>query len=441
MNVSFESEPKYEPIGWDERLDDHLIANEAKNEPYNRMSLLRHEMERQSESPFGGDKLIGTFFSAATNLLDADSEFKSIVDDYMAARTDITHGPYAALLLFRTIHHHARMQDADYPDISYAYSGRWKEKIAELLDVPEVKSDIINDLATKRLQSNKESRAWGPLLPLQALLASGRFERPARILEVGTGRMHLLKMLMMSGWIPGLEYEKVTVLPQGGDAVNSQVTHAVNQLAHRPMEVGKSLGIDIVPMSESEHAERVFSDSFSPSELLELKLSKVNFNDELTPAAFAARRREANYYLLDYATPPQLAFAEMNFLDPDSVDYLKSWQFDVILFSSIMYQHSSAERERDIEAAKQIASKNGIILIQDDVKVSDSDAGKTHFYESWSNDWQYNTLAIDMYNPDELQTLIEWKTNLCRTMRFGVGKLAVGSSVKTLPELLGLDPC
>lgn len=404
-----------------------------------RLETLNEEMYQQSISPFGGDQYIGAFFKDALDLKNSSKDFDDIINNYMAERTEITHGPYAALLLFRTIHHHARMNDDAYPNESYLTEGTWKNKINELLENPENRNEIILDLETKTLQSNKESRAWGLLIPLYSLISNGRFERPPRILEVGTGRMHLLKMIIMGGWIPGLEYENVSVLDEQ-NRIDLNSTIAVNKLSEKQLSIGESLGIDIVPIAETEHMERVYSDSFSPKELIGLKFPVRNLKERFPDEVFAARRREDNYRLLDYATPPQLSFMELDFLNSAQAELLKPWDFDVIFFSSIMYQHSEEQRDQDINRAKEIVGSNGLIVIQDDVEVADDNPAKSHFYESWSKDWQYNTLAVDMRNPSEIQTLIEWETNLCKTMRFGLGRLAVGDTLKTLPELLRIAP-
>lgn len=386
---------------------------------------LIEQFQVQSEFPFERDAVIGSFFEASFRLvLNRNETFENMLTDYIENRPEPLTATHAALLLFRTFHHHARFYDPDYPNNTYYEARKWELIITEMLEDEELRAKVADDLQDRNLQSNKEARAWGLFLPLHGLVNAGRFEGPLNILEVGSSRMHIIKLLVLNGHIPGLSLPPITVMQPDRRKVDTPQTELLERIRHTKLPLGDCLAVDMISMKDSDHSERVFSDTFLPSELMEV---------ETKPET---RRKLDNFMLLEIAQPPSIEFVKMDFRDSNYTKFLTDRSFDAIFIPSMLYQRTREERDVIEKTCERVVSENGIIVSQDEMKLVKGHSEPV-FYKQWTRNWQYRTVVRDMHSPENLQPILKFESSRCGQLIFDIGRLSIGGGVyKTLPELL-----
>jgi SAM-dependent methyltransferase len=397
-----------------------------------RFSNFLDVIETQTRRPYEGDPVVGAFFSASQRMIFADYKpFTEMLDDYIMNRPEIEHAPYAAILLMRTFHHYMRDRYSDYPSYDYYDSGKWEVSMRDLLEDENMREAVHDDLLTHNLQSNKKARAWGLLLPTVGLIESGRFSEPLRILEVGGARMHVLKFLALTGIVSDMRHDPIDVVEKRTKWADQAQTEAIMRYDDYEFPLGESLSIDILAMKAKDkaHEDRVFNDTFLPSELIRYEADDPKI-----------RRKIDDFRLVEMAQPPMLEFLKLDFSDREKTEhFLLPASFDIVFISSVFYQLGRKRQAAVLETSERVVNDNGLVIIQDELHVRPGDPSKLSLYRHWSRDWQYHTVAKDMHSPDVYQPLISWETARCRRLMFELGRLSTGSGERlTLPDMLGI---
>lgn len=371
-----------------------------------------HETEHYYKEYETTNRRVGVFAEAARIAL-TRPYFASQVRDLFDMRPDIDN-QYAWMLLLRSYQADLLQRDDTYPE-RYDQADVWLEAFEDIED-DDSRSEIISlNLITKQVQSNIAERYKSVKL-LSALLQDRVGDRPSH-LDVGSSLMHGSIKLAYShvesddrtGFGP-MELSHHTDSLE--DFVPSKrLTKLANRAIRQQVEYGSLMGIDITSIDDNVIRKWAMSCSFKPDELLDDR-----------------RKREFDYLDSLDREHNRIVFYEDDFSELNHQKFREKSpvkEYDIITFSTVLYQVSPKERLAMVTNAANYLSKEGIIIIQD--------APDGNF----SKPFNYYTEVIDGTddNPKK-QIMLRWENGRCRKAIAGLGRISLNGKSYNLTEAL-----
>jgi hypothetical protein len=376
---------------------------EATANPHSeRMLGFLHELHTQSDPRSTGDERIAAFAVAANRSIYDDEHFRNVIDGLLSDRSELAPS-YAVNLVLRALQKQLsrRPDSTGYPD-AYTTPEPWRDSIAWVSEPENTAEhyDFVADLTYRQVQSNVAERYKS--IALIAQLMSPRLSEHPTILDVGCSQNQGLKKLALSGQIPFAPFHSMSEQPPERTRLETEI---LNKLLVRAVPLGPSIGIDAIHADDANNKEWARSCSFYPSELL---------NDH--------RREE--YDLLEMAHPPQVGFYQADFADLDIDDLLRqspSERFDIVSFSTVLYQVSEEQRATMIANARKLLKPSGLIVIQDFVTLDEQDHTKLVFHPNWFEySYIYTTVVIDpLDTTGRAHEVFRWENGRCNKMKAG----------------------
>ncbi|CAN5692373.1 hypothetical protein BH23PAT2_BH23PAT2_02100 [soil metagenome] len=370
-----------------------------------RVELFENELRLQIENPAGGDKRTSAYCEASRQLLQDDSDYQKIANTVLFEREGVQPSHAVNLVLRALQKQLTKNPDSGYPEV-YTHSDPWKEALKyATYEGSSVYDEFITDIRTRNVQSNVSER-YKAVAMVVNLMQDFYGKRPS-ILDVGCSRNHGLKRLTMGKKFRFSQVnieesvvdhpaEPIKAIPDG------LATCFVQELLRTGLRLGPSLGIDIVPIQVEDNKEWARSCSFYPSELLDRK--KVKAYDELDEA----ERQNVAFYHGDFSN-----------LDVGDLErHSRVERFDIVTFSTVLYQVSPEKHETMFENAKKLLKPNGIILIQDFAEVDPDNNYKLRFFKNWFKEpYLYRTILLDPKIRDgSLIELFRWDNGRCNKL-------------------------
>lgn len=413
-------------------------------EAYNWLSLLE-ELEATAEQPVRDDVRIGKYAAALGNLVlhhrpvgeflqltlheqTRVKEFDELVkstaleerqspDFVDAAQEQLEEqSAYYVRLLFSSVQRQLWSETGDhsYPaNPDYTTQKHWEEVLASMLGEDNTYRDnIYRDVTTRELMSNVGQRYI--TVKLLAETMTERFGDSPRVLDSGCSIMIGDRKLMSEGASRLFQAPRV-VKPshsqhESPHETNHELTEAMMQVAYGEYVGRKNathVGMDKIEEINADIIDWARSNTFGPAEIIE-KPQLIDQFDDIT----AVQSDNIRFVSHD--------------LSSDIGEKLPERSFDILFFSTVLYQMSGRNRDIAIENAVRLVSPNGLIVIQDGIK-DEPQTKKTLRYSAanFRKPYSYGTYIYDMANPNQgFQHLAEWKDGRCTSLYFGNSLIA-----------------
>ena len=369
---------------------------------------LEEECRLQYERPANGDKRIASYSEAARQQLEENPKYRDLIRSVILERPDISVPQLFSLPLRSLQGKLMELPRSTYPE-TFDEARPWAETI-EFATEPDspLHEAFVYDLKNRNIQSNVSERYKAPLM-VANLMRDRLGERPS-VLDVGCSRGHGLKRMAAVRRFP---FSKVTaeqlVIDSAGNVADlvpdHDATRAAQFVVNQRFRLGGSLGIDIEPAEGEDVKKWARACSFYPSALLDKRAVKKY--DQLD----AFDHKNVDFYQADFS---DLDIEKFEAEAPVS-------SFDIVTFSTVLYQVSEDKREAMFENAKRLLNPNGIIIIQDFVGIDPDDANKLHFYQNWFKEpYIYRTILLDpKIENGQLLEIFRWDNGRCNKLLTG----------------------
>ncbi|MBA3758871.1 hypothetical protein H0X10_04580 [Candidatus Saccharibacteria bacterium] len=380
-------------------------------------SLLR-SMEYFVQNPPNGerDDIESAFYSAVLDQQHARPDFGELIQDFVAARPELTttHTRYLLRSSFQKI---AVRQHADYPE--GFNQTKWKNIISSYLDDSSIKNEIVSDLHNRHLQTNIKDRYKSLPVIIGWMRANKRIGHEVNILDFGSSRNHGLKHLSLMDKISGVRFSDTVVVepisesPAGSQdtLVNERHTAAFNHHQNMPVNLRVGLGIDKESIDDPTNAEWARANLTHR----EFKEHKVDEYDLLDIMPVSQNVRFQQYDLLD---ADQSKFFEVS---PDD-----QGGFDIVSMFTMLNQMSETDRHRFLRLARRYADPMGVVVVQDFARVNQDLSTDIEFLDAdWNKGFSHRTIVLDMLKPVKYQEAFLYATGRCDKVQIAVGETAV----------------
>jgi hypothetical protein len=412
----------------------HNEQRETAVEPVEfRLQKINQVLHAQIERPPQADPYIRAYALSVQSTLEFDGPIKEFICETLERWPDLE-GSYLVNKMRSALQDHLYFPEARpgaeneplrhriivqqhgralrYPH-DYSSPEAWSMAFEAVLSDPDVFGEFLMDVWTRALASNVSER-------YKALKALGTLAR-------GAGRIDTLKFFDVgpsqhagaNHIASGLPFERVTVFkPNTNQALNIPGTqlfaHAMN--VNLPVEI--AMGVDMYYPIESRSWAR--SCSHYPSELLD-------------------KDRVALYDTLIMQDQPNVLFYKADFTEFDHEAFARheraegraDQKYDIVNFSTVLYQSTPEEREKMLGHATRIAQE--FIVMQDFAAIDPNDPSKLIFRTNWQDDpFPYRTFVMDMReDPPIWHEIFRWRDGRCREMVMGMGARALTHGLRT----------
>lgn len=336
----------------------------------------------EAEYPTDGDEVIAAFSRACLELYtDETSNFRTWLDEGLNDRTahELSLNDIVNMTLRLFQRHYMQHDPAGYPGAEYEDPNTHKQKITELLSDDAEREVLHTDIVWREIQSNLVTRS----LPLQLVLLSeqGRIGKHPSILEIGCSDGQLLKAFNGDyGLYEDVEFvaanPETDIVTAEDLEVVSAATAYVKELLSQPYQTGPSVGVDLFNPNDIKNMQWIFACSFRPKELRDP--AKRELFQRLQEIRLQPVQQYPNgdtnlyYYWGDFSEDGMSHFEHESAIQ----------EFDVVMFPTVLYMEPEKAAEK-LQLARRFLKKDGIIIVQDRVRLSLADPAKLKFFGAW----------------------------------------------------------
>lgn len=406
------------------------MNNEGAPSVDERMEQLRAQFALQKFDPQGEDPYIAACNESMQQIFVREEHFYKICLRAFEQRTDLSalHANRLAVRAFQRAALH-RKGLPHYPTDKFLESDGWMEHQTAVLDNLVTRRRFQDDMLRNSVQTNYDER--GKSLKLLGLLLPRRFDRPLRILELGSGPNHNLKKLALNSIGAGYPYNAVSVKrPKNGNLLGStetdddqEATVKLNTLlsATGGLALRQLVGLD--------------KDSFRHPSAIDWIRSQF-YPSEYKDPAFLEK-----FDLLQASRPSHVKFRQLDILEleksPELIASLKrGGPYDMVFYGTFLYQLTAEGREAAERVGDQLVCQDdGIKVYQDFIDVDPLDPSKLILEPHWGP-YTYRTIVEDMRNVGIKQTLFVWRRGRCDELQIGPAELCVEDRPVKAEELL-----
>lgn len=390
------------------------MTDALKSSRQNNLAGYESAFENMLVSPANAhDPFFPLFAQAALDLVERDTAVQDelvIIRQLRQERNPDESFGYIGNLLLREIQYGQLAKELQQPDEKkrvypddYDSEDAWRGLIRTAVVRPDPYYSQNPNLYLREVQSNVDVRYVNP--KILAMLYPGRMDPRPRILDIGSSSNHGLKRLALAKEFP---FQEVTALdsPFGrarkvDEKIHEADTAAIRYMINRPFSIGKSLGVDRLPTHLSSFRLWVKACSFYPSEFQD-KTAVQRF-DEID----RVESDTVSFAQADCTVPKDMALAVR-----------RRKAFDIVMFSTMLYQLNQQQREVALELGEKMASDRGFVVVLDSVDASrTSGTGlrfPVEFYNNQRRPFGYKLIVKDMQDPDAgFQELLRWENGRC----------------------------
>jgi SAM-dependent methyltransferase len=335
------------------------------------------EFEHQADYPPGSDPVIAACYRAVGILAASDEEFQNLIEEiYLDRGMEEKH---MVNLFFRAVQYIMMFEEGKvgYSE-EYASADKWDEELRRIYGTK--KESLVSILENKDTGTTLYQRYAGP----KAIISSLWPEEQVSVLDLGCGGNHGLP-----GIICGETFAAVK------DHTFGEV---VSRWIAQPVSVGLAVGIDKHDPYNEEAEKWRAACSFYPSELSNMP-GFVDFEARIKDTG-AQRFFQADITRLNGNLPVKT-------------------KFDTAILSTVLYQLSVQDRENTIKAAQNMLKKDGVLIVQDFARRSDSGT-ELDFNGSWfGEDFSYRTFVRADWTEGRYWEIMRWKNGRCKELKEG----------------------
>jgi hypothetical protein len=292
------------------------------------------------------------------------------------------------------------------------------------------------DIGIRNVASNPGTRE-GPL-HLVAAAFPELFPPGQSILEVGSGPMHILRVLAA-----GMRIGRMAVVraeTAGWNDLDIAATERANQYLAEPLQIGPSTGIDIVDYNldkvwrewPKECTIRPVDEMAAPSE--------VRLSADSPPVLMTPRQL---YEYIDELDLSLLKFMRIDLTDESDAATLRQDSrlrgirgYDGIFYPTVLQQQMPHMRQSLMEGGRAQARRGGWEAVQDFAWPDPGDPSQLVFaHDIYEREGSYSLNIKD--KKGNWQQMLVMQNDRCQTVKLGLGRLSIGRKSYSLADRLG----
>lgn len=373
---------------------------------------LREECSHQIEAPPSvhgvPDKFIPMFSKALLLGLQNNPESEEVIVN--AVNRKRRNQPFPASYAFNSLLRLFQMDHMDDPDYPYKRQRTWQTKLEEQLNDEDRLIKLGLDLNMWNVGSDVETRIAGPKLVAHSLRPelTESSDYDYQILNVGSARDHSLAMLASNLALDHIEVDS-TRLKSEHKAIKLEET--INRLVNRRINIGNCYGVDLWPLRDLEWSRFLQACRYYPSELSDsLKKERYNLLESIRDNDFRLHHTEADFGDLD---KPRYQNGYLRGIG-------KNDHYDMIIFSTSLYQNYPEKRRVMINNALRLLKNNGLIVVQDFTKTNSKEVehpiDQLEFVGPTSQKYVYTTSVLEQ-DKGRFTPFVTWQNGRCEKLR------------------------
>lgn len=387
----------------------------------NDLPLVWEEMRNLSEHPMGGDQRVGAFALAMSELIETDPVVEAVIFEVVQSRLSDkvlleedkpAQAHYLGRLIFSATQKHMLSDSGDpkYPyDEQFRTPKHWKKQIQNMLYPDSLSRETFKyDVINRDLMSNLGQRYATLKLIMRA--HGERWDSP-KVLDLGCSLM--IGDLMLLSPHPSIDFKPVEVYdePQRSDEKNKPNPELTKQIGsivtgkYCVAEKCEHTGVDIFERIDAETLAWAISNSRYPQEIIKDSSYEYDIRSLLSHAMSPELRQRVRYLQADFTQEVSDTFDDK--------------KFDVIFASTMLYQHTVYEQKRILRNMIDLASEDGLVIIQDGAERDPNSDWFKFSAQNFSDKYRYKTYVLDMADKDRgFQQFVTWANGRCEEMAF-----------------------
>jgi hypothetical protein len=312
-------------------------------------------------------------------------------------------------------------------------------------DIDQFENDVFNnfriDIGVRNVGSNPAERE----IPIHLLMRAfpELFPAGGSMLEVGTGPMHILKVLAA-----GMRIGEITVIKassKGWEEIDVAATKAANLQLAQPVLIGPSTGIDLVDFNLDKMWRKWPEEcTIRPAdERAEPKEVALDANGQT--AMFNPRQL---YEYIDDLEIDNLEFMRIDLNDRGDAETLKAASqvrgingYDILAYPTVLQQQSAAKRDVLMRDGRKQGKKDkhrhnlAWELVMDFCWPDPDDPKKLVFAKDiYEREGSYSLNVKDRNG--EWQQMLIMQNDRCQRLKYGLGVLSVGRKSLSMADRL-----
>ncbi len=361
------------------------------------------------------DRFIPLFATAFKTVLPQHPPAEAAIEYAVEANKAIK--PYSGIIADNQFLRLIQKENLRNPRYPFQTLEEWEQELHTLFEDEERTEIMTQNMQMWDIGSDVETRAAGPKLVAHTLLAERANDEfnPITMLSVGAARNHGLAMIVGNVPFPKVRMETDQRVPR---KLRPFYQARVNELLARHVEMGPSTGLDLWPIRDTEWSEWLEACRYYPSELRDLE------------------KRKRYLQLEDIRdSTPYLEHVDDDF----SLDVNLGKTYDLIFFSTSLYQNLEHEQRRMFSNAIRHLNPGGIIVVQDFCNYRAIECHDSHplaqikFVDPAVKPYTYRTLVYDPEKREAgLQPFMVWNNGRCEA--FKAGRLLLDKLLSTYPR-------
>lgn len=370
------------------------------NYPSQSVEILRQGLIDQQKNPPGGDEYIADMFQATLTVLNTNQYMYETLGEALPTRRRITPAHLAMLWRVALQNHAFQHQDPE-EDFPQGFTiERWHELLQDTFTPNKVALDgLVRNLRERRVGTNLPQR-YDPIALLRKLSGS-RLPEKVRVLDIGCSQNLGLKALALSDlrhddgrplYDPtDLNRRKGRFIAKqnwqvGVSEQDAPTALGAESLLDEELGLSHSMGLDIMEADDDEAISWV-RNSYRPKELEDPRTG------DMFDALIAAEPEQVHFHRNDVT---QLNYNAFHKALSKIFNNTKQPEFDMAIFSTILYQLNIRERKKAIATIRPYVQKFGFIVIQDYIHPNG------RYSENWfAKDYNFRTLVLTPEGPKE----------------------------------------
>lgn len=304
----------------------------------------------------------------------------------------------------RAVQHNVLQHRQDYP-IAYTTPAKWHEELDGIATDDARRAAYMYDMH-RRLQSTVSDRCKGLAAVAAMAWLTRRFTYDYSVADIGCSQNNGLNHLASN-----IAFGTPDIVRPGSTSgkLDEGYKMAFEDMLRLAVPLRRGVGVDINDIESSR--SWAFSNSFNPHELLDE--DRVQLFHKLINSHY------------DHVTFEQADYSRLS--DERLAAMGDGEQFDVVHFSTMLYQLPEHEREQMLANARKQAKE--FIVVQDFLEIDKNDPRHLLFRDNWHDTaWPYRTVFMDMREETpKWHEAFLWSDGRAMRMTPGLGRLAVAN--------------
>ena len=362
-------------------IKDEVISS---NDPAESLQEILQKLSLQSPR---NDPHLSRLYRALYRLIANNTRFRAYILQLFFERKHQYHNStllHFAVLLQKAIQYVLLYEHGVYEDIHYIDKIKtvtdWKKIINVILYTQQ---DLLKKLmTTSSIVTNMAERYIGPLAIMHGLYDG----KSLSIIDLGCSTNRGVRMIMEASRGNYLFHQIVDNTPN----------KVILQCLLKPISIEKAIGVDRIDFDKDEN-------------MLAWFLACDHYPTELKTIP------ETRALLKRLQQVPNTPIVQADLLNV--TDYFKPQTFDVVIFSSVLYQIPLQRRRKTIENAYILLKPDGVIIIQDTAYLTER--RELIFSPEFGRPYGYRLFIYSNKTANRIREILRFKDNRCSEIQAG----------------------